>query len=108
MATLNHLGRVLIDLIPKIYDSERTVRILQEDETHQPVRINVPVMGVNGKPLLINDLNQGTYDVRVKIGPSYATRRAEARASAGRRERRDRARRADRAGRWYFACPTAL
>ena len=78
MATLNHLGRVLIDLIPKIYDSERTVRILQEDDTHQPVRINVPVMGANGKPLLINDLNQGTYDVRVKIGPSYATRRAEA------------------------------
>ena len=78
MATLNHLGRVLIDLIPNIYDSERTVRILQEDETHQPVRVNVPVMGVNGKPMLINDLNQGTYDVRVKIGPSYATRRAEA------------------------------
>ncbi len=78
MATLNHLGRVLIDLIPKVYDSERTVRILQEDETHLPVRINVPVLGANGKPMLINDLNQGTYDVRVKIGPSYATRRAEA------------------------------
>jgi hypothetical protein len=78
MATLNHLGRVLIDLIPKIYDSERTVRIMQEDETHQPVRVNVPVMGNSGKPVLINDLNQGTYDVRVKIGPSYATRRAEA------------------------------
>jgi len=78
MATLNHLGRVLIDLIPKIYDSERTIRIMREDESHLPVRINVPVMGVNGKPMLLNDLNQGTYDVRVKIGPSYATRRAEA------------------------------
>ncbi len=78
MATLNHLGTVLIDLIPKIYDSERTVRVMREDETHLPVRINVPVMGVNGKPMLLNDLKQGTYDVRVKIGPSYATRRAEA------------------------------
>jgi Phage P22-like portal protein len=78
MATLNHLGTALIDLIPKIYDSERTVRILREDEPHVPVRINVPVMGVGGKPLLLNDLSQGTYDVRVKIGPSYATRRAEA------------------------------
>jgi hypothetical protein len=78
MATLNHLGRVLIDLIPKIYDSERSVRIMREDETHLPVRINVPVMGVNGKPMLLNDLSQGAYDVRVKIGPSYATRRAEA------------------------------
>ena len=78
MATLNHLGKVLIDLIPKIYDSERTVRIMREDEAHLPVRINVPVMGNNGKPVLLNDLSQGTYDVRVKIGPSYATRRAEA------------------------------
>ena len=78
MATLNHLGKVLIDLVPKIYDSERTVRILHEDESHEPVRINVPVMGVDGKPMLLNDLSQGTYDVRVKIGPSYATRRSEA------------------------------
>ncbi len=78
MATLNHLGRALIDLAPKIYDSERTVRILQEDDSHAPVRINVPVMGVDGKPMLLNDLGQGTYDVRVKIGPAYATRRAEA------------------------------
>ncbi len=78
MATLNHLGEVLIDLIPKIYDSERTIRIMREDESHLPVRINVPVMGANGKPMLLNDLNQGSYDVRVKIGPSYATRRAEA------------------------------
>ncbi len=78
MATLNHLGKVLIDLVPKIYDSERTVRIMREDETHIPVRINIPAMDVDGKPMLLNDLSQGTYDVRVKIGPSYATRRAEA------------------------------
>jgi hypothetical protein len=78
MATLHHLGTALIDLVPKIYDSERTIRILREDESHVPVRINVPVMGVNGKPMLLNDLSQGTYDVRVKIGPAYATRRAEA------------------------------
>jgi Phage P22-like portal protein len=78
MATLNHLGRVLVDLIPRIYDSERIVNLMREDETHEPVRINVPVMGTNGKPMLINDLNQGTYDVRVKAGPSYATKRAEA------------------------------
>jgi hypothetical protein len=78
LATLHHLGGVLIDLVPKIYDSERTIRILREDDTHVPVAINVPVMGVDGKPMLLNDLSQGTYDVRVKIGPAYATRRAEA------------------------------
>ncbi len=78
MATLHHLGVALIDLVPKIYDSERTIRILREDESHEPVRINVPALSVDGKPVLLNDLSQGTYDVRVKIGPAYMTRRAEA------------------------------
>ncbi len=78
LATLHHLGCALADLVPKIYDSERTLRILREDDTHMPVSINVPVMGVDGKPMLLNDLSQGAYDVRVKIGPAYATRRAEA------------------------------
>ena len=78
LATLHHLGCALADLVPKIYDSERTIRILREDDTHMPVSINVPVMGVDGKPMLLNDLSQGAYDVRVKIGPAYATRRAEA------------------------------
>jgi hypothetical protein len=78
MATLHHLGAVLVDLIPKIYDSERTLRVLREDETHEPVRINVPAMTIDGRPMVLNDLSQGTYDVRVKIGPAYTTRRAEA------------------------------
>jgi hypothetical protein len=78
MATLHHLGKALIDLAPKIYDSERTVRIMREDDSHEPVRINAPVMGVDGKPMLLNDLGQGAYDVRVKIGPAYSSRRAEA------------------------------
>ena len=78
MATLTHLGNALVDLVPKIYDSERIVRVMREDDSHEPVRINVPVMGVDGKPMLLNDLSQGVYDVRVKIGPSYATRRSEA------------------------------
>ena len=77
-ATLHHLGQALIDLAPKIYDSHRTIRILREDDTHIPVAINVPVMGIDGKPMLLNDLSQGSYDVRIKIGPAYATQRAEA------------------------------
>jgi len=79
VATLHHLGRAMVDLVPKIYDSQRIVRVMQEDnETHEPVHINVPVMTLDGKPMLLNDLSQGAYDVRVKVGPAYATRRAEA------------------------------
>jgi hypothetical protein len=76
--TLHHLGRVLCDLIPKIYDSERTVRILGQDEKESFVEINKAVLGDDGQPTLVNDMTTGKYDVKVKVGPSYNTARAEA------------------------------
>lgn len=59
----------LIDLIPKIYDNERVIRLRKSDDL---VRINMEVMGNNGEPIIINDLSKGRYDVRVKsdITPS--------------------------------------
>jgi hypothetical protein len=81
LATLHHLGAALLDLVPKIYDTERTIRIAGEDGEHAAVAINVPLMDADGKRILLNDLSQGVYDVRVKIGPAYATRRAETASS---------------------------
>lgn len=76
--SLTHCGRVLIDLIPKIYDTERVVRLMKE-ESEKPdfVKVNQQVMSDNGVPTLRNDLNAGKFDVRVKLGPSYTTRRQE-------------------------------
>ncbi len=71
-------GRILIDLIPKIYDSERIIRILGEDGTQQNVAINRVVMGQDGMPILVNDISQGRFDVRVTIGKGAATKRIEA------------------------------
>lgn len=83
--SLEYAGRVLIDLIPKIYDNDRVIRILGEDDTEFYVPINREVMQVitdnDGQPttksVLLNDLSAGRYDCRVKIGPSYATKRME-------------------------------
>lgn len=79
--SLEYAGRVLIDLIPKIYDNERVVRLMGEqgsEEQEEFVPINRVVMGVNGMPVMINDLSAARFDVRVKIGKSYSTKRAEA------------------------------
>lgn len=73
-----HAGRILIDLIPKIYDTDRTVRILGEDDSEELVRINATGYNQQGMPALMNDLSSARFDVRVSIGPSYATRRMEA------------------------------
>lgn len=75
---LKHAGRVLVDLIPKIYDTQRAIRIIGEDESEQFVPINQQVMGVDGEPVILNDLSVGRFDVKVSIGPSFTTKRIEA------------------------------
>lgn len=71
-------GRALVDLIPKIYDSERVVRLMGENGEHRFETINEAGVDDNGNSAILNDLSVGRFDVRVKTGPSYASRRVEA------------------------------
>lgn len=74
--SLQHAGRILVDLIPKVYDSARVVRVLGPDEQPQTIRINQMFMDQDGKPRNY-DLSTGKYDVVVKVGPSFTTQREE-------------------------------
>lgn len=73
-----HAGRIMIELIPKIYDNERIIRIMGDDDSEEHHPINKVVMGLDGVPITINDLSTGRFDVRATIGASYATKRMEA------------------------------
>src|SRR6185503_4392622 len=73
-----HVGMVLVDLIPKVYDGERVVRILGIDEAEAFVPINKMMRDIDGTPVLVNDLTTGQFDVRIKRGPSYANAKQEA------------------------------
>jgi hypothetical protein len=85
--SIQHLGRILIDLIPKIYDTARIVRILGEDGKEELVGINFPPQDQIIDPdilemlqsieTVITDLSVGQYDVVVDVGPAYATKRQE-------------------------------
>ncbi len=75
--SLEHAGRILLDLIPKIYDNERSIRILGEDGAESFEVINQEVMSVDGVPQKLNDLSAARFDVRVTVGKSYQTRRLE-------------------------------
>ena len=67
-----------IDMIPTIYDAERVVRIVGNDEIEKMVKINTqdPESGD-----IIHDLKKGSYSCKVTIGPSYQTARQEALAT---------------------------
>lgn len=75
--SLQHAGRILIDLIPKVYDNERVVRIMGDDDAEEFMPINKVIMGIDGVPMVVNDLSTARFDVRVTIGPSYSTKRME-------------------------------
>ncbi|NIA67785.1 hypothetical protein HBA54_04205 [Pelagibius litoralis] len=73
--SIAHTGKILVDLIPRIYDSERVIRVLGEDDSEDLVTIN-RFDPMTGK--MINDLSVGKYDVAVQTGPSFSTKRQEA------------------------------
>lgn len=78
---IRHTGKILVDLIPKIYDTARVLRIIGEDGKTQEIRINqlggVAADGMT--PRLSNDVTTGAYDVALQMGPSYSTKREEVR-----------------------------
>ena len=75
---LEYSGRVIVDMIPKVYDSQRMVRILGEDEAEDVVEINKQVRDLQtGQVVTLNDLSKGKYDVVVKTGAAYSTKRTE-------------------------------
>ena len=82
---IRYVGRQLVDLIPKIYDTERIARIIQEDGESGMAKINPmqpePVRKiVNEQGIVIDKVYNpgvGKYDVRVITGPGYQTKRQE-------------------------------
>lgn len=74
--SIRHLGRILIDLIPKIYDTARVVKIIKPDESTDMVAINAPTVDAKGVAQ-IYDTSVGKYDVVISVGPSYQTKRQE-------------------------------
>jgi hypothetical protein len=74
---IRHSGRIIVDLIPKVYSTERMVRILGEDGKAETVPINQPFAEAEGIAR-IHDVRTGRYDVSVKAGPGFTSRREEA------------------------------
>lgn len=77
---VGYLGRVLVELIPKVYDSRRVIRMLGEDGKVSAATIDPEMqqpMEKRGEQVVYN-LGIGKYDVTVTAGPSYTTKRQEA------------------------------
>ncbi|WP_337187011.1 portal protein [Phenylobacterium sp.] len=79
---IRHAGRILVDLIPKVYATARVVRVLGPDGAARGVPLAGGGNGDGGAALKaagrIYDLGVGRYDLTVRAGPSFTSRREEA------------------------------
>ena len=77
--SLRHAGRIVIDMMPEVYDTSRFVRILGEDMQQDIVQVNAQYnQGENpNEDGEMYDLSCGKYDVLVDTGASYQSKRIE-------------------------------
>ncbi|ABV74300.1 hypothetical protein BA3_0015 [Thalassomonas phage BA3] len=77
--SIRRVGKILVEMIPHIYDTERVVRLKFPDETEDFVKLNEQIFDEeSGEWVTIHDLNVQKYDVVVTTGPAFATQRIEA------------------------------
>ena len=69
-------GRILVDMIPRVYDAKRTIVILGEDDQQTVLTVNDMLEGADGA-IPLNDLTIGKYAVKIGVGPNYSTKRQE-------------------------------
>lgn len=89
---IRYTGKILVDLIPKVMDTERTLRIMGLDGSHTDVTIDPNATqaaqkqpsdgqaedgGVKVAQIIFNP-GVGSYDVVSDVGPDFATKRMEA------------------------------
>ena len=71
-------GKIILDLVPKIYDSERVMRIIGDDGKPDLVEINKRQLDEQGVETILNDVTVGQYDVVMDTGPGFNSKRSEA------------------------------
>lgn len=69
-------GRVINEMIPRVYDSERVMTLMMPDEGRKNITVNREVDEYG--EAIENDIRKGTYQVRLKPGPSYEGQKEQA------------------------------
>lgn len=76
--SIKQTGRIILDLIPTVYDRERVLRIIGDDGKGEIVNVNERTTNEMGVETILNDVTVGEYDVTMETGPGYNSKRQEA------------------------------
>ena len=67
------IGRTILKMLPRVYDTERTLNTQGVDGKSKQVVVNKKIAGG-----MLNDLTQGDFDIRIDAGANYAVQKEEA------------------------------
>lgn len=77
--SIKHAGRIILEWTPKVFDTQRVMRIIGDDGRPDQVTLNEKKMGTDGAiEKVLNDVTVGLYDVVMDTGPGYNSKRQEA------------------------------
>ena len=76
--SIKHTAKIILDLVPTIYDNARVMRIIGDDGKPDLVEINKQAHDEHGVQKILNDVTVGEYDVVMDTGPGYNSKRQEA------------------------------
>jgi Phage P22-like portal protein len=76
--SIAHVGKIILDLVPKIYDTQRVMRIIGTDGKPDLVTINESKQDEQGVYKVMHDMTIGQYDVVMETGPGYNSKRQAA------------------------------
>jgi hypothetical protein len=69
-------GEIVNEMIPRVYDTERVMTLMMPDEGMKNITINK--QGDEYGEQIENDIRKGTYQVRLKPGPSFEGEKQQA------------------------------
>ncbi len=69
-------GEIVNEMIPRVYDTERVMTLMMPDEGMQNITINKQSDEYGEQ--IENDIRKGTYQVRLKPGPSFEGQKEQA------------------------------
>ena len=69
-------GEIVNEMIPRVYDTERVLTLMMPDEGMKNITINK--QGDEYGEQIENDIRKGTYQVRLKPGPSFEGQKEQA------------------------------
>jgi len=73
---MKHEGRVREEMIPKVYDTARQVRMVGEDDKEKVIMVNQKARDEKGREYYY-DMKVGKFDIKIDMGPSDEDKRLE-------------------------------